>query len=113
VITVAEDSRMIVIDAKSMEIKQEIDLDFDPFALASNSIDSLAVGGGTNNVDIFRLAEGDDIDTSKMGSPTTLAMTFQSNIQRIQWVGKYVIGYAEDSAAAIYDSETEKVLHFK
>jgi hypothetical protein len=56
---------------------------------------------------------GDAISKESLSSPA-LAFTFASNVQRLQWTGRFVIGYPEiDLEAQIYDSETERVLKFK
>jgi len=40
-------------------------------------------------------------------------MKFETPVQRIQWNGKYVLGYSEDAHLSLFNTETEKVIHFK
>ena len=74
-------------------------------------MDRIAVGGEENKVDIHNVSNG-EVTSESLQEPY-LAMQFQSTVQRIQWHGKYVIGYSEDSHASIYNTESEKVIHAK
>lgn len=95
---------------KALKNISKIDLDNELYAMASNSVDKLAVGGDLNKVDIHTISQG-AITAESLASPY-LAMQFSSKIQRIQWVGgRYVIGYPEnDSEVQIFNTETETVL---
>ncbi len=80
-------------------------------------MDKLSIGGEKEQVDIVQMCgEGEnlenDVDDGFVKLPI-LAMKFHSAIQRIMWVGKFILGIAEDSSAQLYDTETEKVYTFK
>ena len=107
-LTIGEDSILNVYNAKSTENLSKIDLDKEFYAMASNQIDRIAIGGDQNQVDIHQI-NGDEISLRE----PYLAMKFETAVQRIQWFGKYVLGCAEDSQVQVFNTETEKVMHFK
>jgi hypothetical protein len=112
VITIAEDSIMNVYDPKNGNVICKVDLDNEFYAIASNNIDKIAIGGELNKIDIHTIQSSDNLTQESLAEPF-LAMQFQSAVQRIQWVGKYVIGYSEDQHVQLFNTETEKVIHFR
>lgn len=74
---------MIVYDAATLKLRLDVDLNIEPYALVSNSIDSVAMGGANKNVDIYTFGEAESISQEKMVSPSTIAMNFLSSVQRI------------------------------
>lgn len=100
--TTAEDSVMIVYNAKTMKDVKKIDLDMEMYAVASNSMDKIAVGGEKEQVDIMTMCrEGGNLETidENFIKMPILAMKFHSPVQRIMWVGKFILGISEDSSA--------------
>jgi hypothetical protein len=116
-VTVAEDSVMIIYNPRNLHKPvKKLDLDHELYAIASNSMDKLAIGGEKEQVDIVQMCgEGENMDSVDDGfvKLPILAMKFHSAIQRIMWVGKFILGISEDSSAQLYDTETEKVYTFK
>ena len=103
-LSVAEDSVLTVytISAKddgsrALERPKHVDLDNEYYAIASNSQDQIALGGEENKVDLHSL--GDEIVKDSLSSPA-LAFTFGSKVQRLQWIGRFIIGYAEIDSEA-------------
>ena len=41
---------------------------------------------------------------------SNLAIRFESNVSKIFYCGKYILGISEDNTSALYDSDTEKVI---
>jgi hypothetical protein len=102
-------------DKSRKELKNltKVDLDDEVFAIASNSQDQIAFGGTTNKVDLHNLGDGSAIGKESLASPA-LGFNFTSSVQRLQWVGRFIIGYPEtDFEVQMYDTETEKVFKFK
>ena len=99
-------------NTKELKSLLKVDLTEELHAVASNSVDRIAVGGENNKVDIHRI-EGDG-SSINLDRPE-LAMQFQSRIQRLQWVGgRYLIAYSEnDSEVQIYNTESEAVSRFR
>jgi len=103
-ISVAEDSIINVYQIenvggtnKALKNISKIDLQNEMYAMASNSVDKVALGGEQNKVDIHTFSNG-TISAESLASPY-LAMQFQSRVSRIQWVGgRYVIGYSENDS---------------
>ncbi len=95
---------------KKLKNVDKIDLPSEIYAIASNSIDRVAIGGESNKVDIHLVNQG----SIKLDMPE-LAMQFESPIQRLQWVGgRYVVAYSEnDSEVQIFNTENESVMRFR
>jgi WD40 repeat protein len=73
-------------------------------------VDRLALGGEQHKVDTHLVASPEVVS---LADPY-LAMTFSSPIQRVQWVGRYVLGYPEsDSEVQLFDTESERVRRFR
>ncbi|CDW81941.1 wd repeat and hmg-box dna-binding protein 1-like [Stylonychia lemnae] len=121
IISVAEDTIMNIYDAKSHKLLKQVYLDNEYFAVASNNVDKIALGGEKCQIDIHNLFQNGVMDSDnfveKLENTTfsepSLAMKFSSPVQRIQWTGKFILGFSEDSEAQLYNSDTEKVLTFK
>ena len=67
--------------SKILKDELKVDLTNEFYALASNSVDKIAMGGEENKVDIHTIVEG-SITGESLSAPF-LAMQFQSKIQRI------------------------------
>lgn len=94
----------------SLNNLKQVELASEFYALASNSVDKLALGGEENKVDIHTISTSDSISLETLSKPY-LAMQFSSKVHKVQWVGgRYVIGYSEnDNEVQIYNSENERV----
>ncbi len=92
---------MNVYNAKTMQLVQKFDLDLEYYAIASNSVDKIAVGGEKQQIDILTVSKDGQVsekfEDTIMNEPF-LAMKFQSAVQRIEWIGKYILGISEDSS---------------
>jgi len=97
---------------KSLKHLTKVDLNNEMYAMASNSVDKLVLGGDENKVDLHTFSGG-VISSETLAAPY-LAMQFQSKVSRLQWVcGRFVIGYSEnDSVVQVFNTETEAVLRF-
>lgn len=107
---------MNIYDAKSGHHLTKVDLNQDYYAIASNGIDKIAVGGQDKQVDIHTLkvnAAADECFNLQALEAPVLALKFKSAVQRIQWVGKYILAFSEDSEAQLFNTETEQVVYFR
>lgn len=83
------------------------------YAIATNSLDKLAIGGATNRIELHTISPDALLTLDSLSQPH-LAMLFQSAVSKIQWFGRFVIGLSEnDDEAQLLDTETEKVYRFK
>jgi hypothetical protein len=57
---------MNAFNAKTGEIKSKIDLNNECYAIASNSIDKIAIGGDLNKIDIHTINSNDDISDKNL-----------------------------------------------
>ncbi|TNV85001.1 hypothetical protein FGO68_gene11836 [Halteria grandinella] len=118
-ISTSEDSTLnvfkIVTNHKTQQSQLEsvvkVDLDQESYQIVSNSVDKLAIGGDAQKVDIHTVV-GDVISKETLQMPA-LATLMGSSIQRLQWVGRFVVVVSEDDEAQLYDSESERVIRFK
>ena len=58
IITVGEDSIMNVKSTSNGDVVEKIDLENEIYAIASNSIDKIAIGGEQNKLDIITIQNG-------------------------------------------------------
>lgn len=81
IITIAEDTIMNIYEAKSSKFLHKIDLENEHYAIASNNIDKIAIGGDNKQIDIHTIKDGDDSFTNgTLLNEPFLAMHFQSSI---------------------------------
>ncbi len=74
-----------------MELSSEI------YAIASNQVNYLALGGQEKKVDLHLVEDLAD-EEAFLATPE-LGMQFDGEVSRIQWLGKHVIGYSGDQHA--------------
>ena len=112
----AEDSLINIYSAQSGELLQQMDTSIEYFAIASNGIDKIALGGVAKQVDIHTIpSNGSAKESFHSGvlSEPLLALKFQSQVQRILWVGNLLLAFSEDSEAQLFNTQTEQVVYFK
>ncbi len=95
----------------NLDVVRKVDLDNELYAISSNSVNRLAIGGETKQIDLHEVA--DILDEEGFLAEPYLAMKFANNVCKIQWFGKYILGFSEESHLSLFNSDTEKVLHFK
>lgn len=98
-------------EGKTLQQQTKIDLDHELYAIASNSIDTLALGGEENKVDTYNIVDG-NITIDSLNAPF-LAMQFTSRIQRLQQVGHHIIAIPEnENEIQLFNTQSEKVIRF-
>ena len=110
-LSVAEDGNLNVYDAKKGQKVDQFEFQNELYAITTNSMNKIAIGGEENKVDVYSI--GSSLSSDDFAEPQ-LAMKFNSKIQRIQWAGaKFILAFSEDSEAQMYNEENEHVLYFK
>lgn len=107
---------MNIYAAQSGELLHQMDSPTEYFAIASNGIDKIALGGVSKQVDIHTIpSNGSAKESFHSGvlSEPMLALKFQSPVQRIQWVGNLLLAFSEDSEAQLFHTQTEQAVYFK
>ncbi len=86
----------------------KINLPSEIYAIASNSIDRVAMGGDDHKVDINQI-------TPQGKLKLECTWQFKSPVQRLQWVGgRYVVVYLEkDSVVMLFNYENKSVMRFR
>ena len=100
VLSVGDDCMMKVFTAEGGDgtLVEEtlIDLEGETFALSSNQVDRIAYGGPDGKVYLEKVSVSEDQGIIR--DEPFLAMSFNSCIQKVQFVGgKHLLGVAEDS----------------
>lgn len=104
IISVGEDAIMHIYDCK-LNVLKKIDTDSEFYAISSNSIDKIAVGGLKNQIDIHTVSNL--IEDAELLSNPFLGMKFESNITKIQWIGKFIMGFSEDSHLSLLNTDND------
>jgi hypothetical protein len=89
-------------------------MDGETFTIACNQVDKIAYGGSSNKVYIQSVeADSEDGESLKRGE-ATLAMSFNSSITKVEFVGgKHLLAISEDDHAQIMNLDTLKSTHFR
>jgi WD40 repeat protein len=85
------------------EMPEDVDIDYDGLAIASNGVDQIALSTG-KTVSLF---EDSTFETKEV------AMKFESNVRKLNWTAQWLLGISEDNHSQVYNSETKKVYKLK
>ena len=91
-------------------------------SIASNQMQTIALGGSNKTVDLFTLPNQDQRERGNVffkgpelfgAENSFLAMKFNSKVKKVRYNGKWVLGFSEDEHVTIFNTENEKTFSCK
>lgn len=108
-VSVADDSVLKVYKVKNnkLEMQSHIELpqiEHEPLAIGTNSIDSLFIGGKNKTVNIYTTGDDKKITKNTFEKPN-LALKLKSDVKKIGFNGtKWLMGFSSDSHATLFNT---------
>ena len=89
------------------------DLDGQTFAIASDQVGQIAVGGDEKQVHLYRVDSHEDGSCTLGEGSAELAMCFDSPVTKLEYyAGGKLLGVSEDSHVQLMDIESKKVTSY-
>ena len=95
--------------------QQLIDLSVENYAIATNNVDKIAIGGANKQVQIYTVAfeEANGQSIIKFVDDPYLAMVFNSAVRQIEFFGaNQIMAISDDSTAKVVDIESGKMTDY-
>ena len=116
--TAADDTIMKVFavtpeTATIAEHGEPLDLEGETFAVSSNQVDTIAIGGQDNKAYLQKVEVEEDGTFKLLDSNKDIAMCFDSPVTKLEfYTGGKLLGVSEDCHVQILDTETNKVTNY-
>lgn len=102
----------VSLDQKPMENGDPTDLEGETFAICSDQVGQIAVGGVEKQVSLYQVNSEEGTYDLDQGSKE-LAICFDSPVTKLEYyAGGKILGVAQDNHVQLMDVETKKVTSF-